>query len=100
MEQRFQAQQRQEAHRDAMLKEKLEDAKVVAEREHQAALKREQELAAQKNLKSPLHSDLKLKSGYTKDADLTEIVIGRARQGAVSARHGDTFSKVLVLCLQ
>ena len=56
MEQRFVTQQRQEAHKDAMLKEKLKDAKAVAEREQQAALKREKELAAH-ILKSPLYSD-------------------------------------------
>jgi hypothetical protein len=53
MEQRFVTQQRKEAHKDAMLKEKLKDAKAVAEREQQAALKREKELAAQ-ILKSPI----------------------------------------------
>ena len=45
MEQRFETEQREEARKDAMLKEKLQDAKAVAEREQQAALEREKELA-------------------------------------------------------
>ena len=70
MEQRFETEQREEARKDAMLKEKLQDAKAVAEREQQAALEREKELAIARVKQRALQAIAKQRQHMQAEEDL------------------------------